>query len=133
MTAINFQGDAPVADATIFDGASNATNYYLPKTAGWGATLAGRPVIPILFTFTTNSGAITLNKYIGIWGSVVIPDRINGLPVTTIGNATFYGCGSLTNINIGTSVTAIAGQAFVGCSNLVTINVDPPNSVYSKR
>ena len=131
LNAVYFQGNAPVADSTVFDGAGNVTNYYFPKTGGWGATFGGRPAVPVLFTFTTNSGAITLTSYIGIWGSVVIPDTINGLRVTTIGNATFHGCASLTNINIGTNVTGIAGQAFVGCSNLLTINVDPLNAAYS--
>jgi len=131
LNAIYFEGNAPAADPTVFAGASNATNYYLPKTAGWGATLAGRPVIPILFTFTTNSGAISVNKYIGIWGSVVVPDTINGLPVTTIGNGAFNGCASLTNINVGPNITGIAGQAFVVCPDLLTINVDALNSVYS--
>jgi hypothetical protein len=131
LTGVYFQGNAPVADSTVFDGANNVTNYYLPKTAGWGATFAGRPAVPVLFTYMTNSGAITITKYIGIWGSVVIPDTINGLPVTGIGNATFNQCASLTNVTIGSNVTSIAGQAFVGCPNLVAINVDRHNPVYS--
>jgi hypothetical protein len=120
-----------VADSTVFDGSSNVTNYYLPKTAGWGATFAGRPTAPILFTCTTNSGAITIKSYIGIWGSVVVPDTLNGQPVTAIGNTAFYGCATLTNIIIGTNVTSIAGQALVGCTNLIAITVNALNPVYS--
>ena len=71
------------------DGASHVTNYYLPKTAGWGAIFAGRPAVPVLFTYTTNSGVITINKYIGIWGSVVVPDSLNGLLVMAIANTAF--------------------------------------------
>lgn len=131
LTAVYYQGNAPQADTTVFAGANHVTNYYLPKTTGWGATFAGRPAVPILFTYATNSGAITVTKYIGIWGSVVIPDSINGLPVTGVGNATFYQCASLTNVTIGTNITSIAGQAFVGCPNLLTITVDAGNPVYS--
>jgi hypothetical protein len=131
LNAVYFQGNAPLADATIFDGASNVTNYYLPQTAGWGATFMGRPAVPILFTFTTNGGTITITKYIGIGGSVVVPDTINGLRVTMLGNVTFTGCANLTNIILGTNIAAIAGQAFVGCSDLVTIMVNPLNAVYS--
>jgi hypothetical protein len=131
LNTVYFNGNAPVADLTVFDGDNNVTNYYLPKTAGWGPTFAGRPTVPILFTYTTNSGAITITKYIGIWGSVLVPDTINDLPVTTIGNVTFNGCASLTNILISSKVTSIAGQAFVGCPNLLAIDVDALNPVYS--
>ena len=131
LNSVCFQGNAPVADSTVFDGSSNVTNYYLPKTAGWGATFAGRPTAPILFTCTTNSGAITIKSYIGIWGSVVVPDTLNGQPVTAIGNTAFYGCATLTNIIIGTNVTSIAGQALVGCTNLIAITVNALNPVYS--
>jgi hypothetical protein len=131
LSAIYFQSNAPVVDPTMFDGDNNVTNYYFPKAAGWGATLAGRPTVPILFTCTTNSGAIIITKYIGIDGAVTIPKTINGLPVTTIGNGTFNGCATLTNIMIGSNVTSIAGQTFVGCPNLLAINVDALNPVYS--
>ena len=61
------------------------------------------------------------------WGcesltSINIP---NG--VTTIGNAAFQGCESLTSINIPNSVTTIGKQAFDGCGSLTSINI--PNGV----
>lgn len=133
LNAIYFPSNAPTADPTAFDGANQVTNYYLPKTTGWGATLAGRPTVPILFTHTTNNGTITITRYIGIWGSVTIPPTINGRPVTTLGNGAFYQCSSLTNIDIGSGVTNIAGQAFVQCTNLLTITVSSLNPVYSSR
>jgi hypothetical protein len=131
LTGVYFQGNAPIAALTVYSGANNVTNYYFLKSSGWGATLAGRPTAPILFTCTTNGGAITISKYIGIGGSVTVPDTLNGLPVRTIGNSAFYACGTLTNIDIGSNVTAIAGQAFVGCSNLLSINVSPLNPIHS--
>ena len=131
LSAVYFQGDTPLADATVFDGSSNVTNYYLPKTAGWRETYAGRPAVPVLFTYTTNSGAITITKYIGIDGAVTIPNTINGLPVTTIVNGAFYQTTSPTNVTIGSSVTNIVAQALVsGCSNLLVITMDPLNPVY---
>ena len=61
------------------------------------------------------------------WGcesltSINIP---NG--VTTIGNAAFQGCESLTSINIPNSVTTIGWCAFYACDSLTSINI--PNSV----
>jgi len=87
--------------------------------------------MPVLFTYATNSGAITITKYIGIDGAATIPDSVNGLPVTGIRNFAFYQCTSLTNITVGSNVTSIAGQAFVGCPNLIVITVDALNSIYS--
>ena len=47
--------------------------------------------------------------------------------VKVIGNWAFYGCGSLTNINIPNSVTTIGNSAFYGCSSLTSITI--PSSV----
>ena len=47
--------------------------------------------------------------------------------VKVIGDVAFWGCKSLTNINIPNSVTTIGEQAFWGCESLVNINI--PNSV----
>jgi hypothetical protein len=70
------------------------------------------------FTCTTNNGAITIMKYSGGGGAVVIPDTIAGLPVTSIGKHAFYNCSSLTSIKIGQNVTSIGGGAFDGCASL---------------
>ncbi len=47
--------------------------------------------------------------------------------ITTIGDWTFNGCRSLNSINIPYSVTTIGDRAFVGCKSLTNINI--PNSV----
>ena len=47
--------------------------------------------------------------------------------VKVIGNGAFYGCRSLTNINIPNSVTTIGDGAFGGCDSITNINI--PNSV----
>ena len=49
--------------------------------------------------------------------------------VTSIGNAAFYDCSSLTQVEIPDSVTSIGEQAFVGCSSFTHANI--PNSVNS--
>ena len=59
------------------------------------------------FTFTTNSGAITINGYNPAAGlNVVIPAGTNGYPVTSIGDEAFYNCFNLTSVTIPSSVTS---------------------------
>ena len=49
--------------------------------------------------------------------------------LTSIGNSAFYGCGSLTSVNIPDSVTSIGNYAFYGCNSLKDMNI--PDSVTS--
>ena len=107
--------------------------------------------ITIPFTYTTNSGAITITGYTGTGGAVTIPNAINGYPVTSIGNTAFqsssvtnvtfgnnvtniaYGafaaCYSLTSVTFGNSVTTIGYVAFASCTSLTTVTI--PSSVTS--
>ena len=49
--------------------------------------------------------------------------------VTSLGGVCFYGCSSLTSINIPSSVTSLGGWCFMDCSSLTSINI--PSSVTS--
>lgn len=53
---------------------------------------------------TVNGNSVTITKYTGSAASVVIPDRIQGLPVTTIGERAFNGT-RITGVTIPNSVT----------------------------
>ena len=89
-------------------------------------------VVQAQFNYTDNGdGTATITGYIGSGGDVTIPDEINGLPVTGIGDYALGGGGSLTSVTIGTNVTSIGGFAFGGCSGLTAITVDALNLVYS--
>jgi hypothetical protein len=101
-------------------------------------------------TFVIVNGTVTITGYTGPGGDVAIPDRIDGLPVTAVGDQAFEShasvtgvtipdsvvrigdeafkeCGRLTGVVIGNSVTAIGEEAFMDCASLTT--VDMSNSV----
>lgn len=76
---------------------------------------------------------INYGDYIGIKEcdksvtEVVIPDKIEGLPVKKIEMLAFWGCSDLTSIVIPDSVETIEGGAFTKCSSLTSITI--PDSV----
>ena len=104
------------------------------------------------FTYTNINGAITITGYTGPGGNVTIPSTIDGLPVTSVGDAAFrrldsvssvtipdsvtkiedggapeggaFGfCTSLTNATVGSSVTNIGDFTFVFCGRLTSVTV----------
>ena len=79
------------------------------------------------FTYTSDGSSITITKYVGADGIVIIPTRIEELPVTTIGARAFQGCSALTTVTIGGGVTNIGASTFQGCSGLTTVAI--PDSV----
>lgn len=61
--------------------------------------------------------------------SADIPESIEGVDVTSIGDKAFYDCNNLTSVTLPDGVTSIGDEAFAGCSNLTDINI--PDSVSS--
>lgn len=76
------------------------------------------------FYFDPTTGTIT--KYVESDTVVVIPSKINGVTVETIGHAAFEKS-AVTSVTIPDSVTSISDDAFVNCPQLTNISI--PNSV----
>ena len=74
------------------------------------------------YNYLTNNGAITITGYTSPGRVVIIPDTINGLPVTHIGDSAFYG-NILTSVTIPNSVTNIGGYAFYFCTSLTSVTI----------
>jgi hypothetical protein len=112
-------------------------------TAGWGVRInwaAGRLMLLLWwaltaalqaedYTYTINNGTVTIKKYTGSGGAVVITNLIAGLPVTSIGTNAFYWCTTVTSVAIPSGVTSIGATAFYNCTSLT--NVAIPDSVIS--
>lgn len=58
---------------------------------------------------------------------VVVPEEIEGLTVTSIGDCAFYDCTTLNSIEIPDSVKSIGQRAFYNCTDLISVQI--PNSV----
>ena len=105
------------------------------------------------FSHTVNNGKVTITKYTGPGGIVIIPSAVNGIPVrnignwafgkcagltgvkipdgvTTIGKFAFANCNGLTGVTIPASVTSIEASAFVDCHGLTSVIVHPANPTY---
>lgn len=82
----------------------------------------------ITYTITENNTVTLTGCDTSISGSHIIPDTIEGYPVTTIGDNAFKSCYNLTNITIPNSITSIGDYAF---TNAPIRNIIIPDSVTS--
>src|SRR5262245_39726785 len=75
------------------------------------------------FLFEPDGAGVVLTGYAGAGGAVVIPERLGGKPVTTIGRIGFVAFSSrsdLTSVTIPNSVTDIGWGAFSSCTGLTS-------------
>ena len=75
------------------------------------------------YACTTNNGSITITRYAGSGGAVIIPGRMNGLPVTCVGDSAFYSCINVASVTIPTNVTTIGDMAFRSCTGLSSVTI----------
>lgn len=72
-------------------------------------------------------GTVTITDYIGVSENVVIPSKIDGYTVTTIGSYAFDRNRTITTVKIPNTVTKIKNKAFYICPNLKS--ADLPDSL----
>ena len=114
-----------VGDATI-----TATTVDGNKTATCTVTVNADPIVAD-YTYTIIDSKAQIEKYTGVGGIVAIPSTLAGFPVTSISKNAFYGCSSLTAINIPQGVVSIGENAFGSCQSLINIDVAGDNFNYS--
>ena len=135
LTSITFMGAAPTVGANAFSGVANGavalvTSANLDSFGENGSSWNGLTVQRIILTFSTTNEEVTITDCDETAiGELIIPDTIEGNPVTSIGNDAFRDCGSLTSITIPGSVTSIGVAAFRDCTSLTSMTI--PDSVTS--
>ncbi len=83
-----------------------------------------------IYTYNISNGKATITACsMNVSGAITIPEKLNGYPVTSIGNGAFRNRSSLTSVSIPNSVTSIGSYAFQDCSNLTSVTI--PDGVTS--
>lgn len=81
-------------------------------------------------TYTVANGEVTITGCNDIAkGDIILPSKLGGYPVTSIGEMAFFDCDGITSLSIPNSVTNIENLAFFDCGSIVSISI--PNSVTS--
>lgn len=83
------------------------------------------------FTYEERGGQITITGYLGNGGAAVIPETINGKPVTRVESLPNPNAANLTSVTIPKSLTTMAFAPFAECPGLTNFWVDPLNPAYS--
>ncbi|MCL2812656.1 MAG: leucine-rich repeat protein [Clostridia bacterium] len=78
-------------------------------------------------------GQITILNYIGNETEVMIPDQIEGHPVTAIGDRAFFNRPELQSITIPSSVSVIGEQVFDGCGDLIVLVTEGSYAAFYAR
>jgi len=134
----------------------NSGPWVLTNSAAWlqvqslASNAWQNPASATNWTWTSDGKEITLTSYNFTSLDVVIPDMLDGLPVTgfgtifspayvgsvitsisggnnitTVGESAFYGCTALTSVSL-PNATTIGESAFVGCTALTSVSL--PNA-----
>jgi len=166
LTEVTFSGDAPSIAQNVFSQVT-ATVYYPTDNATWteevrkdyGGNLTWEAYgnssadqeVPSYLGYEIIGEAVAITSCdTSATGELVIPQFIEGYPVTvidgdafwectgltsvtipdsvtTINDCAFYHCSGLTSVSLGSGVVNIEGGAFEGCSSLTSITI--PDSV----
>jgi len=124
---VDFYGNPPNVGSSVFTGDVHAIIYYYPWASSWGTTLGDIQAMLLPFTYTNTANGISITGYTGTNGVAIIPAMIEGFPVVSIGDYSFYSHLDLTNVIIVSGITSIGNDAFDSCTNLTSITI--PNSV----
>lgn len=76
---------------------------------------------------------VRISKYTGSDKKIIIPDTIQGLPVTRIGSATFKENEQIEYVKLPSTMNIFSARAFEHCSSLSWIDVDSENPYFTSE
>lgn len=94
---------------------------------------SAEPVIPAESDFIYRKTPVTkptkavITKYTGKETKVIIPETLEGLPVSSISEDAFAENEKLTYVKLPATLVAVSGKAFNKCSSLMSFDIDPKN------
>jgi hypothetical protein len=115
--------DSSVSDETSVAGNESLTDSAVSEKAE-NSILQANPESD--FTYSKDSGYITINFYVGDSNVVVIPNEIEGCPVVQIGTIAFnHRNDEVTEVVFPDNLTSIDYACFKNCTNLKSVTLSP--------
>lgn len=75
------------------------------------------------YTISYDNTYVRIDRYVGTAQTVIIPNSIEGLPVTELSYSTFADCRQLKNVTIPDSITKVGSYLFENCSSLISVSI----------
>ena len=112
LTSVTVGNSVTKIGASAFDGCTRLTSVYITDIAKWcGISFGSSASNPLYY-----AGNLYLN-------GTLVTELVTPEGVTSIGNAAFSGCTSLTSVTVGNSVTSIGSLAFYNCTSLTSVYI----------
>ena len=70
-----------------------------------------------------DDGTIEITKFSGIENDVVVPEKINGTEVTSLGSMCFSQCSDINSVYIPDSIKNVGEWCFYQCENLISVKL----------
>ena len=123
LTSVTIPNSVTNIGEKAFNSVPNIIYNGIATGSPWGARSMNGYVDGYL-VYTDASKTTLLACFTSAEGEIIIPNN-----VTSIGEAAFYDCSSLTSVTMPNSITSIGSRAFWGCSGLISVTM--PNSILS--
>ncbi len=128
LNGITFHGPAPTVGEDAFDRVGTTTKALVTMEAlgsfgGSPAVWQGLQVIPMLSYIMSGGSVSVADCDEDTSGALVVPDTIQGKPVTSIRNYAFRDCHALTEITIPDGVTSLGVGTFFESTGLTKVTL----------